>query len=366
MSAVIEKRLIVLGTDYLQKSGGIAFAIPGHLAAYQAIGVESRYITTHSSARWHGKFLPLMKAMPVLFKQIVSARRDHNQPIVICHVGGGALSMLRKFILGWFTRLLGGRVVMQLHGPEVNNYLDNSLRKSFLSLMLSPAKAITVLTPWWQSRLREACIKKPIYIIPNPLPIEWQEKAEEEEELVQKEESEFINILAVARLEKGKGVDELIEAMVFLPEKYHLAIAGSGRQQGELVDRVRDLKLEHRVQFRGWVSGDEKQILFDKADIFCLPSRYDSFGMGYLEAMSNGLPVVAYNWGPIADVVSDNRCGYLSVEYTPIALAESIKRMETVKVRKKMGAAAKKWVLERFSVSSVAQDINQVLEYLQK
>jgi glycosyltransferase involved in cell wall biosynthesis len=356
----VKNFIFVLGTDPEKKSGGIAFAIPGHLAAYEAIGFETLYITSHSSVGWHGKFIPWLKAIHSLLEQLINARREHYKPIVICHVGGGALSMLRKFTLGGLAKLLGGHVVMHLHGLEVNSYLGGGLKQRFFTMMLCPVDAIAVLTPWWKSRLSEAGIGKPVYVVPNPMPLEWQKKAEGP--LIEKELNETINILAVSRLEQGKGVDDLIEAMALLPDNYHLSIAGSGRQQDELVDRVRSLKLEGRVQFRGWVSGIEKQKLFDQADIFCLPSRYDSFGMGYLEAMANGLPVVAYNWGPIADVVADNQCGYLSEEYTPTALAESIKRLETYSAREKMGREAKKWVLEQFSVSRIAKDIKKILE----
>ncbi|KYC28993.1 putative Glycosyltransferase-like protein [Sterolibacterium denitrificans] len=354
--------LIVLGTDPTQKAGGIAFAIPGHLAAYRVLGIEPVFIATHSSTDFLGKWLPWLQAIPVLLRQLLSAQKAARRSIVICHVGGGALSMLRKFVLACLARLSGGQVIMQLHGLEVDNYLASGFGRRIFAALLAPAGAVAVLTLWWQSCLQGAGIAKPVYVIPNPLPAAWEERATRPRAC--HESSGLISILTVTRLVRGKGVDDLIEAMALLPENYSLVIAGTGAQQADLENRVKALGLQQRVHFYGWVSGVEKQALFDQADIFCLPSRYDSFGMGYLEAMANGLPVIAYDWGPIADVVADNRCGYLAAEYTPAALAESIKRMESANCRKILGEAARLWVLDKFAVSRVAQNVKRLLESL--
>lgn len=351
--------LIVLGTDPAQKTGGIAFAIPGHLAAYRVLGIEPVCIATHSSAGALGKWLPWLRAMPVLLGQLMAARRAARVPIVICHVGGGALSMLRKFVLACLAKPFGGRVVMQLHGLEVDGYLSSGLGRRLFAAWLAPADAVAVLTPWWRSRLQTAGVAKPLYIVPNPLPVAWEQQATQPGTC--QESQDHINILTVARLERGKGVDELVEAMALLPEEYRLAIAGTGEQQPELESQVEALGLQRRVRFYGWVSGTEKQVLFDQADIFCLPSRYDSFGMGYLEAMANGLPVVAYQWGPITDVVANLRCGYLARIHTPAALAETIKRLAVADCRKPIGEAAKVWVLEKYSASAVSEEVERLL-----
>lgn len=354
--------LIVLGTDYARMSGGVAFAIPGHLAAYRALGIEPVFISTHSSAGFIGKWLPWLKSIPVLLGHLAAARRASLTPVVICHVGGGALSMVRKFVLACLARSVGGQVVMQLHGLEVDDYLASCFGRRVFAALLAPAGAVAVLTPWWRSRLQGGGIAKPVYVVPNPLPAVWEQQAAQPR--ICPHSSGHINILTVARLERGKGVDDLVAAMALLPDDYHLAIAGSGAQQVELELRVQALGLQERVHFCGWVSGIEKQALFDRADIFCLPSRYDSFGMGYLEAMANGLPVVAYDWGPIADVVGDQRCGYLAREHTPAALAESIKRFASLDCRRKHGEAAKAWVLEKFAAAHVAKDVRRLLESL--
>jgi len=92
--------------------------------------------------------------------------------------------------------------------------------------------------------------------------------------------------------------------MLNLPEHCILTIAGDGPLLSKYKVLVETLGLYKRVTFTGWIDGEEKENLLKEADLFCLPSTYDSFGMVFIEAMAFDLPVVAYGWGPINDVVT--------------------------------------------------------------
>ena len=70
----------------------------------------------------------------------------------------------------------------------------------------------------------------------------------------------------------------------------------------------------------------EKEALLASADVFCLPSTYDSFGMGFVEAMMQGTPVVAADWRAISDVVAPPPLSALvPAPPQPAALAEAIR-----------------------------------------
>jgi glycosyltransferase involved in cell wall biosynthesis len=167
----------------------------------------------------------------------------------------------------------------------------------------------------------------------------------------------------MTRVVKGKGVDLLIESVPLLPEYVRVVIAGDGAQLLFLKERVSELNIKHRVDFRGWVDGPTKESLFGEADIFCLPSSYDSFGMGFIEAMAHGLPVVALDWGPIKDVVPHGKCGLLVKRPEPVLLAEAICRLAGDKVlRTTLGRNGQHWVVDQFSASHVGLAIRYVME----
>ena len=359
----ISPLILVLGTDPRTQSGGVSFSVPGHMRAYQIAGADVSYIVTHRSGSFVGKFLPFLASIRLLLISIFSARRNGRLIIVVCHVGGGITSMVRKYFLGCLSRFMGAKVVFQLHGFEVNSYLSSSKSRRFFSYFIAPADIVCVLTPWWRSYLQAAGIVKPIFVIPNPLPVSWEDVALKSRTYCENDTP--VTILTLSRLEAGKGVNDVIKAMSLLPNVFRLVIAGTGSDEASLRDLVDSLELNERVRFCGWVSGENKQELFDQSDIFALPTRYDSFGMGFLEALANGLPVVAYDWGPVSDIILDKKCGLLAKEYSPPALAECIQRLKSYKIRKTYGVYGKRWVLKSFSAMNVATEVSKVMEALE-
>lgn len=350
--------VILTGTDPTSRLGGIGFALQGYLRALEVTSVDWLSIPTYHPAKSCGRWRPWLAAFPRLAREIRAARRQDKVVIVYSHTGAGA-SLLREFFILTWSRLMGARSLMQLHAQELDEYLDHPVQRHLLRLALSPTQALGVLTPWWQGRLAAEGIRKPIFVIPNPLPEEWEARACSPRPGAISHEK--INLLSLSRLVPGKGVDEIIEAMPLLPGEFEMIVAGDGPLREKLMSRVQQLGLMQRVRFTAWVEGEDKQRLFDTSDIFVLPSRYDSFGMGFLEAMANGLPVVAAEWGPIPDVVPHGRCGLLVREQDPQALAQAILQLRDAGLRQQMGVEAKRWVLERFSTAVVSKKIAVML-----
>ena len=104
---------------------------------------------------------------------------------------------------------------------------------------------------------------------------------------------------------------------------YRLLIAGEGDQEAQLRTMVARLGLGERVAFLGWVSGSGKERLWRECGLFCLPSRCDSFGMSFVEAIVRGVPVVALDWAGVPEVVSA-RWNVLIADDTPADVAAGV------------------------------------------
>lgn len=358
-----EVTLILTGTDPASRSGGIGFALPGYLRTLDSLDIRWHSIPTYHPSLPDGKWKPWLKAIPRLTREILTARLLGKSVVVYSHAGAGA-SLAREFFILLLSHVCGALPIIQLHAPEIHEYLKHSVKCRLLRLAVAPAQALAVLTPWWQKQLTKSDINKPIFIIPNPLPAEWEHRARMPRHL--RPDPEKIVLLTLTRLVRGKGVDAVIEAMPFLPSKFELIVAGDGPQRPVLQRRVQALSMDNRVSFTGWVSDEDKQQLFDKADLFVLPTHYDSFGMGFLEAMANGLPVVATEWGAIPDVVPHGRCGILVKEVEPHALAQAVLALQDFQTLRRMGEEAKRWVLERFSAEVVGRKIVAMLQAITK
>ncbi len=105
-----------------------------------------------------------------------------------------------------------------------------------------------------------------------------------------------VNILFVGRLEKRKGLRDLLQGYRYLHERVprtRLIIAGDGPMRGMVESFVSSHRLDH-VVLAGYVPDQVLPRFHASADIFCAPATgRESFGIVLLEAMSAGLPVVA-------------------------------------------------------------------------
>jgi phosphatidylinositol alpha-mannosyltransferase len=107
---------------------------------------------------------------------------------------------------------------------------------------------------------------------------------------------EKINILFVGRLEKRKGLGDLLRAYRFIQTRVphtRLIIVGDGPLRGTIESYIARHRLPN-VIMAGYVPESVKPRYFGSADIFCAPATgAESFGIVLLEALASGLPVVA-------------------------------------------------------------------------
>lgn len=124
-------------------------------------------------------------------------------------------------------------------------------------------------------------------------------------------------LLTVGRLVKRKGHAWFLEQVFpHLPGHYVYVIAGDGPERDVIVNLVRRCNLMDRVYLLGCVSDEEKNCLYQTADLFVMPNIHiendqEGFGIVLLEAGRYGLPVIASNIEGIRDVVIDQKTGRL-------------------------------------------------------
>lgn len=174
-----------------------------------------------------------------------------------------------------------------------------------------------------------------------------------------------INFVSVASMAWHKGQDLVIEAMAKLPKsilkriKYHLI--GSGPQIHELEDAVTKYNLSENVFFYGTRS-DVPELL-RMMDVFILPSKSEGLPMSIIEALRQGMYIVATDTGAIPEMIASG-CGEL-VERDAEQIAECIIRLVndnivTMKVKKK----ARDHYLKNFTLKTMIYNYCDLLKSL--
>jgi glycosyltransferase involved in cell wall biosynthesis len=204
--------------------------------------------------------------------------------------------------------------------------------------ILSKIPNIIVCSPQMKEMVGERTSSK-IYVIPNGVDFDYIQNIQSQNQL------KHPSILFVGGLRKVKGIDLLLRAVPIIGEKtpnLHLYVAGSGREEKKLKRLVKELKIEKKVKFLGFVSGNEKYVYYKSVDICVFPSLYEPFGVVIVEAMACGKPVVASRVGGIPFVVEDGKSGLLFESENVEELAEKvILLLEDKELRAKMGEAGR-------------------------
>lgn len=138
-------------------------------------------------------------------------------------------------------------------------------------------------------------------------------------------------IIFVGRVTPNKCHEDLIGALKLLTHHRplcQLIFVGDPipiRYLEALQNLVNKLNLADKVQFLGKITELELTMLYRSSDVFVCTSEHEGFGVPLIEAMSHGLPVIAYNAAAIAETVGD--AGIILQDKKPITLAVAIDRV---------------------------------------
>lgn len=153
------------------------------------------------------------------------------------------------------------------------------------------------------------------------------------------ERDEF-TILFVGRIHASKGIYDLVEAFASVPGS-HLDVVGDGDVDG-VRTAARRLGVTDDVTLHGVVPHDRLPEYYASADVVCLPTYYESFGMVVLEAMACGKPVVASNVGGIRGYATHERDSILVPRGDGDALVERLRELKgDPELRDRLGAEAR-------------------------
>ena len=136
-------------------------------------------------------------------------------------------------------------------------------------------------------------------------------------------------MLVVSLLTPGKGIHDLLKALSLTKanrQDFILDIVGDGPESQRLKQLTNIYKLEDNVVFHGMRSKEEVAGFMKNCDFFVLPSRMETFGCVFIEAMACGKPILSTKAGNIPDLVKEE-FGVLVPPQNPQALQQAINHM---------------------------------------
>ncbi|WP_234571627.1 glycosyltransferase family 4 protein [Rhodohalobacter sp. 614A] len=239
--------------------------------------------------------------------------------IILINTSINKNSIIRDLIYVFLSKLFFKRVILFIHGW---NEKDEGFLKKNRGLRVSIMKtcnAFLVLSNTFKNKLKCYGFKSPIYITTTVVDDEFAPKEFKFHKTNEK------RILFLSRIEKEKGIFELIDAFKLLNkyQNFKLVIAGDGTKYDEL-RRVVLESCTRNIIIKGHIIGSEKKRVFEDCDIYVFPSYHEGMPTTVLEAMSWGLPIITSPVGGLNDFFVEGKMGYFLENREPKYIAEKI------------------------------------------
>lgn len=352
-SAMSHKQIVMLGTDW-RSPGGMTAVIH----QYHAAGLWQQwpilYLATFHHDRLGNKLKLAASAALRLLGLLLRGR------VALVHAHGAVYgSFWRKGLLLMLARLFGVPTIFHLHGGEFVHFYETCCgprRRWLVRYLLRHMGVICVLSQRWADLLQTvepAC--KP-EIVPNPIGLPAQAA-----------QPQAGRLLFLGRLRDVKGVYELITALSLLRERFphlRLVLGGDG-DQAPLWAHARAQGVADMIEMPGWIDGDAKASALREAEVFVLPSHYEAQPVCILEAMAQGVPVVATSVGGIPDMCDDGVHALLVPAQQPEQLAAAIGRLlDNAELRQTLARQAYQRVVAQYSHQQVMQQLGQLYQSL--
>lgn len=284
------KRILVVATSRKTR-GGITSVINAHERGPQWGKYQTKWIEAHIDRNNFLKIGYFFYSLIQFFFLIPF------YDLVHIHVSTYS-SVFRKSFYLFLAKLYKKKVITHLHCSTPSIIYEKRSYSLYRRFFLA-SDVVLVLSSQWKQYVSEALgvtdnvriLYNPIIAIPS-MDISYKKKN---------------YVLFAGTIDKRKGYHDLIKAfaqVVAVYSDWELYLAGNGEiEEGKAL--AASLGISSSVEFKGWVSGQEKEDLFGEAAVFCLPSYAEGFPMGVLDAWAFSLPVVCTPVGGILDVAVD-------------------------------------------------------------
>jgi glycosyltransferase involved in cell wall biosynthesis len=193
-----------------------------------------------------------------------------------------------------------------------------------------------------------------ITVLPSPVPVPGEGSADRA--------PRGPVVLYVGRVTAEKGVDYLLRALPRIAVPCELRIAGDGYELKKQRALAAELGVADRVQFLGAVDRAVVQDLYRQAAVVVVPSVWpEPFGMVGPEAMSFGVPVVAFRVGGVPEWLEDGETGYLVEPKDIDGLARRIELLlRDAPLARRLGERGRQLVQQRFTIPQHVDRLEQI------
>jgi glycosyltransferase involved in cell wall biosynthesis len=263
------------------------------------------------------------------------------------------------------ARLFRVKVIVFFRGwdEDFQKIIENKYLKLFKRL-INYSDAIITLFSGSNDLIRKWGYLKPIYVETTTVDVNLTSSISKEFIENRNYRTSDLNILYLARIEKGKGIYICLDTIRILANEYTgiiLHIAGNGTEYNHVIHYIEERNMKN-VVLHGFVKDQAKAELFKNSHFFLFPTFYkEGMPNAVLEAMAFGLPVITRPVAGLQDVIINGENGFVSESMNAEDFADIIRKsMQDPEKLKKIGLHNFNVARQKFYSNVVAERIMNI------
>jgi glycosyltransferase involved in cell wall biosynthesis/GT2 family glycosyltransferase len=327
--------------------------------------------TSRAAAEGRGvALLPNLEVVASVYAEVCRIHERGNVDVVVCPLWlcEGLLCSLDPRFPTVLTLMTSLRTIAAMH-PSWNEVAHTRQLMALEGVTARAAKHVHAISAAILEKVRQDYAVGAANAVVAPLGI--RDRSDEFRSR-RSTDDRRLRVLFVGRMERRKGVDLLLRAAEkIIADHAHVDFILAGKdtpntetggtyREAFVREHAKHPALLERVRFTGAVSDAELYQLYADADIFCLPSRYESFGLVLLEAMMFGKPVVGCNTGGMREIVEVGGNGLLAEPDDAVSLEQCLRRLiDNDDERRRFGERSRALFVEKFSSGIMVENALQ-------
>ncbi len=298
-----------------------------------------------------------------IYLEFIKKVKQHQPQIILIPISQTTMGFFKDVPFIWLGKFMGKKVLIQLRGSNFSNWINSAscITKSLVKTTLKKCAGVIVLGNNLKPLFKNYFSDNQIFVVPNGANYELQTK-----------NTTALNVLYLANFLPSKSFDDVLKALVILKEKgitnFNFQAAGAWDNETfkqQCLAIIEENQLTH-VELFPPQSGAAKMQLFANASIFVFcPKMPEGHPWVIVEAMANGLPIIATNQGAIIESALDGKNGFIVPAENPEAIAEKLEVLiNDTELRNLFSINSKQFYNAQFTEEKMVENLVKVFHQI--
>ena len=304
----------------------------------------------------------IFKSINIYF-EFIKKVLTHKPQLIIVPISQTTMGFIKDAPFILLGSVMRKKVLIQLRGSNFKNWLKgaNKLTHNFVSYCLKKCVGVIVLGNNLKHLFENYFKIDQIHVVPNGANYSLQHRKENE-----------LTVLYLANFLPSKSFDDILKAVSILKEKgiNNFKLKAAGAWDNKVFKKkchsiISDNNLNN-VEIIPPQSGEDKMQCFADSDIFVFcPKMPEGHPWVIVEAMANGLPIIATDQGAIIESVENEKNGFIVPPESPEMIAQQLEELINNKeLREKMSVYSKDKYLSNFTEEKMVSNLKNVIDHL--